>query len=290
MWVSLERVRPASGLAMFLALEAYLAVLLWSNREPTDAVGRFIARVDVATSGSTTGWFLPLVFPLVALGLVAYACLHLGGIRAVDFGWRRSAVVPALALTFLFWACGQALLRYLEARADREPTPDVFWQEARTSVLVGLLVQLLGNALVEETFFRGLLLPQVFLRSARRMPRSVALAVATSTSVALFTISHVPRLVNERAFTELAEPLAVIALFGLLLSVVYLVTRNLFLCVGLHSLWNARPSLLEVPWERYEQIWYWLTAALVVVWWLGQRARSRSPKRPLESPTVPSAP
>lgn len=98
-------------------------------------------------------------------------------------------------------------------------------------------------------------MPQVFLRVARTSPRSVALAVALLVALALFALSHVPRLLCEAELTG-----------GDL-------TDALFLCIGLHSLWNARPMLIEAPWQQFELVWWALTTLLITGWWLGRPGR-----------------
>ena len=141
-----------------------------------------------------------------------------------------------------------------------------------------------GAAFLEETFFRGFLLPQVFLQASRVLQRGPALVAALLVSSSLFVLSHVPRLLVEGVTSgAMADELYWIFPWGLMLAVVFLVTRNLSLCVGLHSLWNARPTLIEVPWETAKVIWWILTTTLLLFWWLSRVYRAgqnRSPSGP----------
>ncbi len=156
------------------------------------------------------------------------------------------------------------------------------WRGRDGSALASLLDQLIGTSFVEETFFRGFLLPQVFLRASRLWRKGLSLGVAFLISLALFVVSHVPRLLSEAdlAGGSMTESLFWTVRFGSILTLTFLVTRNLFVCVGLHSLWNARPTLIEAPWQSIDRIWWALTFALLIGWWLAALARSRHPKVP----------
>jgi membrane protease YdiL (CAAX protease family) len=140
-------------------------------------------------------------------------------------------------------------------------------------VLGAYFSQLLGNALAEETLMRGILLPQVYIRLARVVSRGAALGGAVVLNLALAVVYHVPGYSLNLAGGELIEGLWFVFQFNAFLLAVFLVTRNLFACVGLHALWNVRPMTLEVAWQLQDAAW-WVCTALLVVACVLRTARS----------------
>ena len=93
------------------------------------------------------------------------------------------------------------------------------WPPVATS-----LVEMLFVALIEELVFRGVLL--------RLTERSLGSRVALVLSAVIFAVAHLP---ND-GITALA--VANTALAGLLFGAAYLITRRLWLTVGMHFAWN----------------------------------------------------
>lgn len=151
----------ASWLTTVAATGAFVTVLVWSNFAIATSVGRFIDSLY----GATGGWIAPqLVYPLCALGLMGLAFSRIGGLSWTDVGWRAPALAPAFVVVVLFWLGTQGTLWFAYEAHGGEPTWGWSWRGQEGSVLAGLNAQLLGNSLTEETLFRGLLLPQVYLR------------------------------------------------------------------------------------------------------------------------------
>jgi CAAX protease family protein len=265
MRVFLERVRPASWPAMGMAITAYSTALFGSIALHSGAIGRAIDEMDRATNGWVTA---SLIYPMGALLLVSIAIFGMGRLRAQDVGWRARAIVPALVVTAAFWVGVQSCL-WVQGNGS---TWNLRWRGEGGAVLAAVIAQLLGNSLVEETFFRGLLLPQVFLRASRVLRPWLALVFAVSFSVALFVLSHLPLLLDEGYFLDagIIAPLSWTLRFGLILTLAFLVTENLFICVGLHALWNARPTLIDAPWQTVDQAWWTMTTTLVIGWACGR--------------------
>lgn len=112
-----------------------------------------------------------------------------------------------------------------------------------------LLGQLLGNALCEETVFRGFLLMQCVLVFRARWPHRPRTAFALSLwlATATFAVSHVPydlRPDNYESLSKLALDQVGVFVFGCFIGWVYWQTRNLFFAVGVHSLLNEPTTLL----------------------------------------------
>jgi membrane protease YdiL (CAAX protease family) len=142
--------------------------------------------------------------------------------------------------------------------------------------LVGVLGAAIAVPLIEELFFRGLLLG-ILLRDLRP-------ALATLFSSVLFAILHflkAPASTNEvvswfsgfrsiaNSFAQFADPMMVLALFvtlfliGWILADARLRTRSLFLPIGLHSGWILVTGVVGKLTRRPTMMLPWLGANLL---------------------------
>ncbi len=219
-----RRVTPTS-LALFLAAHAVFVVLVNLG---------FRARVPVLDTLTANLAGLALL-----VGGLLFGAFRL---RPADVGLRLRDVPAGAAFTLVYFALVQAgVLAY--ARLSGVAVVDE-WALLGAGTAAYLLVsQLLGNALYEEVVFRGLLLPQLFLRF-RRAGTAVAVVLATVVSQALFALAHVPNRLWVTGLPASALPGALLPLFtmGLFFALIYLLTDNLFAVVGVHAL-NNEPLL-----------------------------------------------
>jgi membrane protease YdiL (CAAX protease family) len=156
------------------------------------------------------------------------------GSLATDFGWRfrwvdvaLGAAVALVALLVIVPAVG-LLLRPLLGDPDvSQPVTDLV-DEAHGPALIGLvLIAVVGAPLVEELFFRGLLL--------RSIEKSVGTGWAIAGSSVFFGLSHPNNLPAD------AQILVMVALAALAvaLSTVAVKTRRLGPSIVAHALFNA---------------------------------------------------
>lgn len=186
-----------------------------------------------------------LLSPALQVGLpsvILYvAMLRLGGLRGADFGWRRGHLRAAAVATSLVWLISNVVA--VLANFDTLALDEALAQ--RPLVAAGrLLGQLFGNALLEETLYRGFCLVQ-FLLLLRGRPWLAALL-----SAICFAVPHIPNRIYLDGYADAGDvvfDMTQLLCSGLFLAWVYLRTRNLWWLVGLHSLANA-PSLL-VHWD-----------------------------------------
>jgi membrane protease YdiL (CAAX protease family) len=271
-----ETTWPALVLAIGAVFGASLLVNFVGSQPPvTEAIGA----VERATGGLVQGVLIagPVYFAIV--GTVIFG---VGRLRPSDVGWRLSALGPGLLVTLGFWVAMQpGLALWTVGSGDALRWNDA-WSESSewgAGRLVGqLLGQLLGNALLEEMVFRGFFLPQFFLKASVRFRPGVALVLAILGSQTLFALVHIPNrlFVQSRPVEELLGDQLALVWHGIGYCVVYLVTRNLFVCVGLHSLWNQPARLLPVPFSPGVQVvWYALALILLVAWALARRFNAR---------------
>jgi membrane protease YdiL (CAAX protease family) len=124
------------------------------------------------------------------------------------------------------------------------PNPD--WTIYGAGFMIGLLLtQILGNALFEEIAYRGFLFPQLYLRltSLRERPWK-RFALALLISQAAFALSHIPnRIYLGMSAGDIAVDLLMLVGWGVLYTLLYLRTDNLFLVVGVHALGNTPTTL-----------------------------------------------
>jgi len=158
------------------------------------------------------------------------------------------------------------------------------------SSLVGVLGAAIAVPLIEELFFRGLLLG-ILLRGLRP-------TLATLLTSAFFAILHflkAPAATNEvvtwfsgfrsiaNSFAQFADPMMVLALFatlfliGWILADARLRTRSLFLPIGLHSGWIlvagvvgklTRRGTIMLPWLGTNLLTGLLPLALGLITWV----------------------
>jgi membrane protease YdiL (CAAX protease family) len=134
-----------------------------------------------------------------------------------------------------------------------QPRLSAFWSSAGWATAVGVLAgYALGVAPAEETFFRGLLLPQLRLKFSRLAPRA-AVAGALVVSQLMFALYHLPSQVLGGSSGVGMAPLDIVIdlgrlfVIGLLYAALYLRTGNLFLVIGIHALEDAGITVVAAP-------------------------------------------
>ena len=122
--------------------------------------GPWFGPVARATAGLVNG---TLQANLIGLALFCLFVFGLGRLKPADVGLEWRKLPRALALTGLLWAGMQAASLIFGWIGGVSFDP--IWRQRGVIAVLGLLIgQLLGNALVEELLYRGLLLPQFFLK------------------------------------------------------------------------------------------------------------------------------
>ena len=198
------------------------------------------------------------------------------------------ASLPLLVCSFLLIATGKFVFKMVMP-----------W-----SSLVGVLGATIAVPLIEELFFRGLLLG-ILLRALRPTPA----ALFTSAFFAVLHFLKAPAATNAvvtwysgfrsiaNSFAQFADPMMVLALFatlfliGWILADARLRTRSLFLPIGLHSGWIlvaglfgklTRRGAILLPWLGTNLLTGLLPLALgLITWalmivWLHHANRSRT--------------
>ena len=223
-----ERAAPGSRLKYFLRALGYFVALAIVNTLAYRGVGDALSRV-------APSWLATLIEGLVylvgVLGLTWAFC------RFVDRTSLRSLGLQArgwLAKLAVGWGLGTLLQLLIFAAlgiAGWLTVERAGWQPVDLSVSVLSWLIISFN---EELSFRGYIL--------QRLAQAWGLPAAVVVSSLLFAMVHV--------LNPNVQPLAMVSLFaaGLLLACAYLVSRSLWLPIGLHIGWNlAEIHLLGFP-------------------------------------------
>jgi membrane protease YdiL (CAAX protease family) len=233
-----------------------------------------------ATGGVLTG---TLVVGLVLIAvLIGGVCLRFGRLRAYDIGWIPAHLPAGLALTALVWVLAQLIHLAAGGLHNGAPAWSPLLAQQGVLAMLGVLIgQLLGNALFEELAYRGFLFPQLYLRihgDGEQPWRRFLITLLLSQ--AIFALIHIPnRLYMGMTPAEIAADLPLLLCWGVLFTLVYLRTDNLFIVTGIHALGNAPTTLFAtapaLSGDRASLLIYALaTLVIFVLPWLARLAES----------------
>jgi hypothetical protein len=275
----LGETRETGWFVLVLAAFLYSTAILFVNAVLfRGSVGESLRAIHRATGGLVTPTLVgSLVVLLIVVGLAIFA---LGRIEPRDVGWTRAKLAPAALATLGAWGVVQIVSAVAVASGGGTLSLHPAWTYPGAGGVLGRVIgQAFGNALVEETVFRGFFFPQLVAKFQRKLGRASALGAAALVSQVGFALSHIPNriFVKGIAGPELVADLARLTLLGSVFLAIYLVTRNLWVAVGLHALGNAPTPLVQV--SGGVQVAAWLSSMLLVVgaWGVAsRRRRSRS--------------
>lgn len=186
-----------------------------------------------------------LISPTLTLYLIMYFIIvHLmlikgSKITLVQLGVEKSKLKAGIIVTlglFLILQFYGVLYSYLTLGKLVVNEAMVEWV-----AVIGYYLELIfGVAVFEEIIFRGFLIPQVFIRLKARENNASRMFLTLGISQFLFAIVHVPiRLANGMSLIDAILNLGTIFIIGIIIAFVYLLTENIFIAMGVHSIWNA---------------------------------------------------
>lgn len=271
-----QQTRATTWPVLALTIAAYSgACILVSTVLFQDRIGQTLGSLYAAT-----GFLIQstLVGGLVSLAVTGMVIFGVARCRGADVGWRPGAVFTGMIVTFALWLVMQGILAVVGAFQGQLVLNADWNQSGGSSVIGGVLGQILGNALVEETVFRGFFLAQFYLKAAERFRHGAALAIAVFGSSVLYSVTHVPNLlfIKNMDGIDLGVFLGGLVGLGALFAAVYLVTGNLFIAVGLHALVNTPAPMIQLSERSQGMVWFGLTVALLIAWPTIKRLRTNS--------------
>jgi len=270
----LQRTRHSTWPAITVVIVGFAGFALVSNWLLSQGPVRQALDDLQTTTGGVIG--PTFVAGMAALVLVVLLVLGLAQLRPADVGWHPRLIGPALAIIGAMWVATQGILVVVVTFAGGSLAWHADWRQP--GLVAGILLgQVLGTALVEETVYRGFLLPQLFHKASERYRPMVALAVATLASQLLFALSHLPYHVFmwKHEAQELILVQLVSLAIGLVFAAVFLTTRNLFLSVGVHAIGNAPTPLVQIADDHARVAWFALVLLLLIAWMLARKSSAR---------------
>jgi len=216
---------------------------------------------------------------LLILGPIVGVLLWYEKLSLQDIGivWRKLpfAMLAWVGIWLLVQGIEPVAGLLLQGNAEIDPA----WSGGGLAIIGLLLGHLVGTALYEEMAFRGFLLRQCFLSLHRwtknRQVLSTALAILVSQLA--FTLFHVPwKLVTQGWSANTGGKLCGVLLTGIVYSLLYLRTDNLFLVMGVHALGNA-PTSLICPSIGTPNLLLLITVMIWILWpWVKKREEKAS--------------
>jgi membrane protease YdiL (CAAX protease family) len=268
-------IRAATWPVLGLTVIAYACALLFVSAVLFQGrISEQLGSLYMATRFLVQASLVAGLFSMVVVGVILFGVRRLKG---SDVGWKLPDVWQGAMVTIGFWVAMNVVLAVFVAIKGGVFLNETWTTRGPIAVLGGLIGQLVGNALVEETVFRGFLLPQFYLKGVTVFRHGTALAMALVGSSLLFAVSHVPHrlMVWDLGGSAILWDQAGLFLMGIFLAAVYLVTRNLFVVVGLHALVNEPVPIFAASSEAIlYAVWGGLAVLLVVIWWILSIARN----------------
>ncbi len=159
----------------------------------------------------------------------------------------------------------------------------------RVDLLWLFLLKCLSVALMEELFFRALLLP--VLRETRWGGKWGSFS-AVLLSAALFSLMHLINLLMGAGWGATALQLGYTFLLGVMFGVMYCITGNVWLCVAVHALFDVGGLIVtDLGTGAFQDLVFWVLTAVVgalcAVHILLSALRLRKKER--EDPSAPQA-
>ena len=131
----------------------------------------------------------------------------------------------------------------------------------RTDLLWLFLLKCVAIALLEEIFFRALLLPLFMERLAKR--RRVVLVSILSTS-ALFALVHLFNIFFGAGIGETMLQVGYTFLIGCILAVMLLKTKNIWLCIVVHAQFDIGGTIVtDLGNGVFQDMSFWILTAVV---------------------------
>jgi len=260
-------IRRTSGLTLLLALVITTALATAGNRYQST----FFAFVSPLVEG--TGWLLhpTLLIYIPLIGVVIGAILMgVGSLSWADIGIVRSDLRMGVVTLVVTWLLMQAVGAYMAYSNGLALEVPAVWNTVGVSHVMGdFLGQLFGNAPFEEIVFRAVLLVQGFKLLRARLPAipdRLAFAFVLIVTQMIFALYHIPSRLMAGVPVESLLPVLVLPfLFGVLLSLVYYRTGNLFVPIVLHTLLNAPMMVVGSANAGMETV-FLLMIAIVLGW------------------------
>ncbi|MDG2031524.1 MAG: CPBP family intramembrane metalloprotease [Phycisphaerales bacterium] len=205
----------------------------------------FCQSIHRATDGWVNATFLNYLPYYALLGFLAW---KVGRMRWHDLGVSWGRLKWGVVWTLIAWGITQ-LTPFLFSNDGIEIRPE--WNgHAPHYILDFIEGQFIANALEEELVFRVFLISQITLLLVRSWNVRWTYALIASGLVAgvIFSVAHVPHRIIGGVYETPSDvwwDQLNLYLAAIYLTMLFLLTNNIFIVVGIHALGNSSPDILR---------------------------------------------
>lgn len=224
--------RRVSGWFAFGTVLLFPIVLLtWASLQPISLRENSLALL----LSLNIYWIHGLTFLVLTCFIILVGKLRLG-----DLGLKANLIPQAAGTVGVAWLLAQVFLVCLMPLGYAEVQLNQLWTEAAADNILSFFANLLATGINEESFFRGFLFMQIYLLLSAKVASTrwnvKAFISATAISSLLFAFAH---------FRTDPADIAFLTFGGIVGVFIYSRTKNLFIGIGLHGLFNSPLAILE---------------------------------------------
>ena len=202
----------------------------------------FLKSVETITFGIINATFIANLFNLIIF--VSIVLMKFGRLSFSDLGIKKDKLFSALIGVITLWIIMNLVNVIIGIFKEGSLNINYIFTNYKATVILGQFIgQLLGNCLFEEIAFRGFLLVQIYKKFKNSRFKLFA---SIFISQMIFALIHIPnRIISGMDFNSILQSIILVFFIGVLFSIVYLATDNIFLAVGVHLLWNLPLIIVE---------------------------------------------
>lgn len=172
-------------------------------------------------------------------------------------------------VTFLIWIVVNLLEFLIGLLINGTIILNPLWKKYGFTVMLGsFIAQIFGVAIQEELLFRRYLFPQLTKKMSNKWPNNPTLAIFLGIILAntMFSLMHLPiRIYSGNDFLSILWNLFILLGLGVFFTLVYLLTENIWIAIGVHALGNA-PTLIFTPVISAKILLYLMILIICLIW------------------------
>ncbi|UJG43708.1 MAG: CPBP family intramembrane metalloprotease [Candidatus Heimdallarchaeum endolithica] len=215
-----------------------------------------------------TGFITPtmLAYTILYLVIIGLLMIYLGKLKPKDLGFSTSKLWQGVLIVIVGWFIIQiAGVIYSLIMSGTLKFDSYMVQSSAKLIIIKNVSQWVFNAPFEEFLFREFLITQLYLQFKNKLtndPKSVKKSLTRSLIISqlIFSFMHIPNrilwVVSSESYTvkeiiwAAVNPLqyGVLIILGLTFALLYHRTDNIFIVIGIHSLFNEPNSLFFPRW------------------------------------------
>jgi membrane protease YdiL (CAAX protease family) len=218
---------------------------------------RFFHAIESASRSLLSSTLCANVLSIAIFSLLIFG---LGKHNLASMGMQKDHILPAVKVSLCIWIVAQLMviaLTYFERQ-------QIIFVRHITPLVGGFLGQLAGNALFEEMIYRGLLFLQLYILFKGKRSDTSAMILAMIISQGVFAIIHIPNRLMLNHVSNLTTDLLNLFFFGVMFTLIFIKTQNLFFIIGIHAFFNSPLNVIKtsVPTSLFILLLALLTALM----------------------------